>query len=1010
MEVRQSRYTVRAGEAVPISAPQETLDFLSKAQNRRVDVVAGPTGIASGGLVASPNRTGDQILLGASLRTKPGQYTVNLSATSAAGEVRQAPLTVEVQPLVSVPSSATRAPVVLLNGWETGFNTNTCPVAGSSSDTFGALAQYLVTDGVPVVYLFDNCLEHPGQPIEVLANDLGAFLKTIQYDTGAQVPQIDLVAFSMGGLIARTYLAGLQANGAITPPATTLVNKLILIATPNFGSFVAGNYATSIVAGSQDAELIPGSAFLWNLATWNQRGDDLRGVDAIAIIGNAGTYTPSLVAGTALTNASDGLVSLTSASLGFVAADPTVTRIVPFCHVDPFAFTNTAFGTYACNAGGIANVTTATHQTGSIVRSFLSGTTDWKSIGTTPSKDPYLSKNGAIFFSLVNAKANYVSDMSSVNFGSVALTNGGDTGTIFYLDYALGTGTLSATSPSAGTINCGSWAEPVGYTSALRCKISTVIYFVGPLASTDALVVNPGTVTINGTNFGSQCIGCKVMATPAGSTARQLTTASWTNTAITATIPTTMTGLVTIQVLAAQGQDAITVMVNPQSTLAVSPTTLQFTAPLGGTAPNQSIQITNSASGTLNWTATAAVTSGAGWLSLSPSSGTAPSTLTVSVAPAGLAAGTYTGTISVAAAGASNTPASIGVTLIVSQAPAALIVTPQAMVFQYTNGGAVPPAQPISISNNGGGALAWTATASDYWLTVSPSSGSAPAAPAISVNPVNLAAGTYTGSVQVVAPGAANSPTTVSVTLSVTGTQPAGVITGVQGVANYQPTFSSATWVSIFGTNLSQSTYQWQGSDFVNNLLPTSLQGVSVTINGIGAFVEYISPTQINVLAPDDTATGPVQVVVTTAGQNSNSFTTTRAAVSPAFFTMGDGAHIAAQHSDYSLLGAPGLIPGVPTTPAKPGETIILYATGFGPTNPPLPTSQLVATAEPLAAQAVITFGGESATVIFGGLVSPGLYQFNVTVPGDLPNGDTAVVAKLARGATQNGLSITIQQ
>jgi uncharacterized protein (TIGR03437 family) len=1009
MDVRQTRYEVRAGEAVQIVAPQETLDFLANAKSRQVEILTGDTAVAGGGLVAAPNRAADRILLGASLRTKPGEYTVRLSATSAAGEQRQTTLAVEVQPRVSVPSSATRPPVVLLNGWETGF-TNTCPIAASSSDTFGNLAQYLVTDGVPVVYLFDNCLEDQGQPIEVLGNDLAAFLKTIKYDTGAQVPQIDLVGFSMGGLIARAYLAGLQPGETLKPPTTTLVRKLVLVATPNFGSFVAGNYANIITPGSQNAELEPGSTFLWNLATWNQRGDDLRGVDAIAVIGNAGSYTASLYSGTALANASDGLVSLTSASLGFVADDATVTRIVPYCHVDPSAFINTTLGTLACSAGGIANVNSTTHETGLIVRSFLAGTTDWKSIGTAASADPYLSKNGGMFFALVGGTGGYVTDLTGVTFGAVSLANGGDTGTIFYVDFVLGTGTFTATSSSLGSFNCGSLAEPLGYTSALRCKIFTDIFSVGPLAEAGVLAVNAGAaITIKGSNFGSQCIGCKVVATPAGSTTgQQLTTTAWAATSITANLPASLTGLVTIQVLAALGSDAITVMVNPQSTLAVAPASLQFAATVGGTAAAQSIQITNSASGTLAWTATASAASSANWLSVSPASGTAPSTLSVSVSPAGLSAGTYTGSISIAAAGASNTPASIGVTLTVTAAPASLGVQPQALAFQYTYGGAVPAAQNVAISNTGGGTLEWTASTSAYWLAVSAASGSAPATLSVSVNPVNLAAGTYTGSVQIAAAGSTGSPAAVSVTLVVSGTQPAGAITGVENAASFRPGFTAGTWVSIFGTNLSQSTYTWQGSDFVNGLLPTSLQGVSATINGVAAYVGYVSPTQINVLAPDDATAGTVQVQVTAAQQTSNSFSAPKTQFAPAFFTMG-GAYVAARHADYSLVGVANLLPGVTTTPAKPGETILIYGTGFGPTNPPLPTAQLVTVAEPLANNVAISIGGVAATATFAGLVSPGLYQFNVTVP-NLPNGDAAVLAAIGGVTTQTGVSVTVQQ
>src|ERR1035438_10703636 len=128
--------------------------------------------------------------------------------------------------------------------------------------------------------------------------------------------------------------------------------------------------------------------------------------------------------------------------------------------------------------------------------------------------------------------------------------------------------------------------------------------------------------------------------------------------------------------------------------------------------------------------------------------------------------------------------------------------------------------------------------------------------------------------------------------------------------------FASAPWVSIFGTNLSASTQIWGASDFVNGALPASLDQVSVTIDGKPAYVEYISPKQINVLAPDDATTGNVQVQVTAAGQASNSFTAQKQQYAPAFFTFDNGKYVAAEHSDYTLLGA--------AAPAKPGETVLL--------------------------------------------------------------------------------------
>ena len=983
--MRQARYQLRAGEAVPIAAPPETLDFLAKASRRQVAFVTPETAVSSRGLVAGPNRAGDQILLGASLRMAPGEYTVRLSAANAAGEERQTTLAVQVLPLVSVPSNSKRPPVVLLNGWETGF-TGACPIAASSSDTFGNLAPYLVADGVPVVYLFDNCLEDPGQPVETLGNDLGDFLNLIKYDTGAQVPQIDLVGFSLGGLIARSYLAGLQPASTLTltPPAETLVHKLVLLATPNFGSFAAANYPYSIVAGSQSAELLPGSAFLWNLATWNQRTDDLRGVSAIAVIGNAGSYTAGISSGVTLLYGSDGLVSLTSASLGFDGQQDALTRIVPYCHVDPAAFTNAGMGTFACSAGGIANVNGTAHYTGLIIRSFLAGTTDWQSTtwSSTPSTDQYLSKNGAMYFAMVNTAGSYVSDLTGVTFGSVPMVNGAASGTVFYVDFVYGTGTLTATSPSAGTINCSSWPASLGFTEALRCKQATTIISVGPLTGTGGKTVNAGSsITIAGTGFGnSVCNGCKVTATPSASTTgQQLTISAWSNTSITAALPATLTGLVAIQVYAAAGSDTLNVLLTPQATLAVAPASLQFAYTVGDPAPTaQSIQVANGGTGTLSWSATAS----AGWMSVSPASGTAPSTLSVSIGPAGLSAGEYTGSIQIVSAGAANTPVSIGVTLTVTEAPAALAVAPQALAFQYTYGGAAPPAQNLAIANTGGGTLAWTAAASAYWLVISAASGGAPATLTVSVNPANLAAGTYTETVQIAAVGASGSPALVPVTLVVTGTQPAGSIAAVANAASFIPGLAAGTWVSIFGTNLSQSTYTWQDSDFVNGLLPTSLQGVSVAINGMAAYVSFISPTQINVLAPDDATIGTVPVQVTAAQQKSNTFSAPKTLISPAFFTLG-GVYVAALHADYSLVGA--------ALPAKPGEIILLYGTGFGPANP-----------------VQITIGGVTAPVAFAGLVSPGLYQFNVTVP-NLPNGDAAVLATIGGIATQAGVSVTVQ-
>lgn len=1004
LEFQETRYQARPGQPAKISASRETLDFLRTAKTRRVEISGAP----AEGLIVAPNRSGEMVIA-ASSKAQPGEYHVTVTAAGDSGEERQADLTVTVQPRLTVPTGSSRPPVVLLNGWEIGF-TDTCPVAAGASDDFGNLAQYLLADGVPTVFFFDNCAEDPGQTVEVLGNDLAAALSSIKYSDGTQVQQIDVVAFSLGGLIARSYLAGLQPNGSLNPPSNPLIHRMVLIATPNFGSYLTESIATNIPSGSQAFELIPGSALQWNLANWNQRTGDLRGAATIAIAGNAGTYTlTSPTTGTQqLNGAGDGVVSLTSASVGFVDQKASETRIVPYCHVDPSTFTNTALGSYLCNAGGIANVTSTSHPTSQIVRSFLAGTTDWQSIGSSPATDPYLSSNGGMLFALVNGSATYLADLGSVTWGTVPLYNGGDINTIYFGDFLQGSGILQVSSASAGAVNCGNYTIGIGYFSAVRCKIGAAIFSIGPLLTTSPRVVGTGTITISGNNLSGQCMGCKVTATPAGSaTAQTLQVNSWTNTSITAVLPSTTTGLVTISVSALTGTDNMAIMAaapNP-STISLSPSSLQFNYTVGTSGPaTQSVQITNSGSGTLAWTAT----SNSPWLTVSPSSGTAPSTLTVSASPNGLAPGSYTGAIQIASSGASNTPQSIAVTFTVAQAPAALSVSPAALNFSYTIGGAAPPPQTVAIANMGGGTMPWSAADSDYWVSLSPTSAADAGAMTVTLNPVNLAAGTYTSTIQVSAAGASGSPASVTITLQVSGTQPAPNITGAGNAGSYQPTFASATWVSIFGSNLSAATYTWQNSDFVNGNLPTSLQGVSVTIDGLPAYVEFISPTQINVLAPDDPKAGPVSIQVTTAGQTSNIVTVPKNSLSPALFTILQH-YVAAQHADYTLVGAPNLIAGVTSSPAKPGETILVYATGFGPTNPPVPTGQLVSTAEPLAGSVQVTVGGAQATVVFAGLIAPGLYQLNVTVP-PVPNGDAAIVATIGGVSTQTGLSIAVQQ
>ena len=141
-------------------------------------------------------------------------------------------------------------------------------------------------------------------------------------------------------------------------------------------------------------------------------------------------------------------------------------------------------------------------------------------------------------------------------------------------------------------------------------------------------------------------------------------------------------------------------------------------------------------------------------------------------------------------------------------------------------------------------------------------------------------------------------------------------VTSVVNGASFQAGIASGSWVTINGTNLSSTTRNWTTPDFVNALMPTQLDNVSVTINGQPAYIAYVSPKQLNVLAPPDTALGNVAVQVTTAYGTSPQATALYQSVSPAFF-LWSGKYAVATRPDYSDVGPPNLFPSTVTAPAR---------------------------------------------------------------------------------------------
>lgn len=265
-------------------------------------------------------------------------------------------------------------PVVFLDGYQFGCVGGPTSFAG----TFGIADQILQSANIASVF-FDNCTvpNSPEPSIEALGIAFGKFLAGLQYADGSAVTQVDVVAHSMGGLIVRSYLAGKQdvSPSVFDPPATVPIRNAIFLATPNFGSAIANLLGDD----TQTHEMALGSQFLFDLSTWNDNNDDLRGVNALAVAGDGGTGNES-----GIKDFDDGVVTLTSASIAFARTGRT--RVVPYCHTSNSLLVEVDF--CGSSTPAIADIASTNDVVGQIMVSFLTGTTYWQSLGTAVEAGP----------------------------------------------------------------------------------------------------------------------------------------------------------------------------------------------------------------------------------------------------------------------------------------------------------------------------------------------------------------------------------------------------------------------------------------------------------------------------------------------------------------------------------------------------------------------------------------------------------------------------------------------
>ncbi|MDP8981090.1 MAG: hypothetical protein M3O35_10915 [Acidobacteriota bacterium] len=379
------------------------------------------------------------------------------------------------------------------------------------------------------------------------------------------------------------------------------------------------------------------------------------------------------------------------------------------------------------------------------------------------------------------------------------------------------------------------------------------------------------------------------------------------------------------------------------------------------------------------------------WAKVSRDSSILPANITVSVSPATLKPGDYTGTITVNVGGSVSF-----ITIRYTVFGLSLLPSPTQLTFNYVLGGPAPPSQQLTINAQNAVAIQ-AAGAPNSFVTVTPSSGTTPVVLNVSVDPTKVSGtGTFTSSVVITGPNSvSNSPLSVLVTLIVTSPGPQFTAAGVVNAAsNVAGPLAPGSLFTIYGMNLSNVTLS-------AGPLPPTLDGVSITIGGFTAPIQYVSPTQVNAQVPFEVGLGQQTLIFKGSGGTVTIQVTIVPAQPGIFLVNGRGAIL---NQDNSLNTA--------TNPAILNSVVQVFFTGQGLVTPPVATGQpaslttLMFTNLPTTA----TIGGAPATVAFSGLAPGfvGLGQANIVVPTLATTKDYTLILSV-NGQPSNGVAVAVK-
>ena len=252
--------------------------------------------------------------------------------------------------------------------------------------------------------------------------------------------------------------------------------------------------------------------------------------------------------------------------------------------------------------------------------------------------------------------------------------------------------------------------------------------------------------------------------------------------------------------------------------------------------------------------------------------------------------------------------------------------------------------------------------------------------------------------------GGTLAPGTASAGANAPAIATAGIVNAASGAAGVAP----GAWISIYGSHLATSAVSASPEDLTGSYLPATLGGTKVTINGKSAYLNYVSPMQLNVQAPDDPATGDVVVAVTNSSGTASA-TAAMQTVMPGLFTASNYVLAVRASDDVMINGTGAPVLGYTTTAAaKPGDVLEIFGTGLGATTPSVASGLVFSRAYSATSTPTVTIGGTAAAVSYCWLTGAGFYQISLTVPGGMAAGTHPVVVTQAEVSSPSTAVIKI--